>query len=216
MLFSGDGRLISCPPDGAIVIGRRLRIGAVVGRGFGDSLPDAMAQAPAGTDVIVQEDGLEEAMRALPDWKLSMATIHVPAAGAAKWQPQPDVHAAAPPEPALLVELAELPAEVMPWAAHAVAVSVRRVDGRVVSVCQAVAVTEGLWDVGIDTIEGHRREGHAAACFETLAAHMAQRGQPPSWGAGDDNEASLGLARKLGFEPVGRMGMLLPPEAGEA
>ena len=216
MLLSGDGRLISCPPDGAIVIGSRLRTAAVIGRGFGSALRDAMAEAPSGTDLIVQEGGLGEATRALPEWNLKMATIHALPVGRRMWRTQSEVTVCAPPTAELLAELDELSAHVMPWAQHAVAVSLRRVDGEIVSVCQAIAVTEGLWDVGIDTVEGHRRDGHAIACFEALAAHMAQRGQQPSWGADDDNQASLGLARRLGFEPVGRMGVLEPPHAEKA
>ena len=37
-------------------------------------------------------------------------------------------------------------------------------DGRPVSFCVAWDQTEGLWDISIDTLEGHRRRGHAARC----------------------------------------------------
>jgi len=94
------------------------------------------------------------------------------------------------------------------------AITVRHVEGRVVSICQAIAVTETLWDVAIDTLEGHRRRGHAAACFEALAAHMATTGGQPVWSADDDNAASLRLAAKLGFRPVERLTVLMPPAPG--
>jgi len=46
MLLSGDGRLISCPPDGAIVIGSRLRTAAVIGR-------DVLIIAVAGAIFVI-------------------------------------------------------------------------------------------------------------------------------------------------------------------
>lgn len=71
--------------------------------------------------------------------------------------------------------------------------------GLPVSFCYAAFTTERLWDVSIETLEPYRRRGLAAACFLTLAAHMAENGKAPTWGAMDDNPASLGLAARLGF-----------------
>lgn len=68
-----------------------------------------------------------------------------------------------------------------------------------VSFCYAAFTTERLWDVSIETLEPYRRRGLAAACFLALAAHMAGRGKIPTWGAMEDNPASLGLAARLGF-----------------
>ena len=100
-------------------------------------------------------------------------------------------------------------------AALAAAIAVRVVDDEVVAVCAAGDVTETLWDVGIDTVPGHRRRGHAAAAFRALAAHMARAGRQPVWGAQDDNVASLALAARLGFEPVDRLALLSPaPPSG--
>ncbi len=93
-------------------------------------------------------------------------------------------------------------------------VAVRVVAGVVVAVCAAGDVTETLWDVGIDTLEGHRRKGFAAACFRSLAAYMALRGKQPVWGANEDNVQSLELARKLGFQPVDRVAVLSRPPLG--
>ena len=90
--------------------------------------------------------------------------------------------------------------------AEAVALSL--VGDRVAAVCAAGAVTETLWDVGIDTVAEHRRRGHATAAFRALAAHMAATGRQPVWGAEDDNVASLRLAAKLGFEPAGHLAVV--------
>ena len=41
---------------------------------------------------------------------------------------------------------------------------------------------------------------------------MAAQGKQPVWGAEDDNAASLGLARKLGFRAVDRLAVVHAPE----
>ncbi len=76
------------------------------------------------------------------------------------------------------------------------------VDGKAVAFCYAVAVTETLWDVAVDTLELYRRKGLAQAAFATMAAVMKGRGQSPVWGAKETNTASLEMAKKLGFWPV--------------
>ena len=81
-------------------------------------------------------------------------------------------------------------------------------EGRVLSVCCAVAVTEGYWDVGIETFEGSRRRGCARACYETLDRFMAKRGKQPVWGATVENVGSMATARCLGFVPVARLAVL--------
>jgi GNAT superfamily N-acetyltransferase len=74
-------------------------------------------------------------------------------------------------------------------------------DSRPVTFCYAAFTTKGLWDVSIETLEPFRRRGLAAACFLTLATHMKRQGKDPTWGAMEDNPASLGLAARLGFVP---------------
>ncbi|MGB5175271.1 MAG: GNAT family N-acetyltransferase [Thermoanaerobaculia bacterium] len=74
------------------------------------------------------------------------------------------------------------------------------VDSLPVTFCYAAFTTDTLWDVSIETIKPYRRHGLAAACFLTLARHMAEQGLIPAWGAMEDNPGSLGLAAKLGFE----------------
>ena len=78
-------------------------------------------------------------------------------------------------------------------------IAVAVVDGRAVSFCYAAFTTERWWDVSVETLEPLRRRGLAAACFLTLADHMAELGLEPAWGAALDNPASLGLAARLGF-----------------
>ena len=71
-----------------------------------------------------------------------------------------------------------------------------------VSVCLPTLVTERFWDVSIETVEGYRRSGRAAAAFLRVEREMRSKGLTPVWGAAENNPASLALAAKLGFVPV--------------
>lgn len=122
-----------------------------------------------------------------------------------------------PPDPGVVVSvppqgrwLEGLPEDVRAYASLAEAIAVRLVNGASFAVCAAADVTETLWDVGIDTLEGHRRRGYAVACFHSLAAWMAAQGRQPVWSAYEDYPPSLALAAKLGFEPVDQIAVLSP------
>jgi RimJ/RimL family protein N-acetyltransferase len=85
------------------------------------------------------------------------------------------------------------------------------VGGVPVSFCYVASETEGLWDVSIDTLKEHRRQGHAAQCVASLIRHMRHTaGKEPVWGAVESNAASMGLAAKLGFVPVDRIFVFEP------
>jgi GNAT superfamily N-acetyltransferase len=73
--------------------------------------------------------------------------------------------------------------------------------------------TETLWDLSIDTLEGHRGRGLARACCEFLVAHMSRHGKEPVWGALESNVASLRLAARLGFAPVDELVVFEPEPA---
>jgi GNAT superfamily N-acetyltransferase len=74
-----------------------------------------------------------------------------------------------------------------------------------VSFCYVAFETEGLWDVAMDTLDGHRRRGYAARCAAFMVRHMRETsGKEPVWGALETNAASMNLAESLGFVPVDR------------
>ena len=62
--------------------------------------------------------------------------------------------------------------------------------------------------VSIETLEGFRRRGRGAAAFLRLAQEMRLSGLEPVWGAVEDNTASVALAKRLGFVPVGEGAIL--------
>jgi len=85
--------------------------------------------------------------------------------------------------------------------------------GLPISFAYASYETETLWDLSIDTLEGHRGRGLARACCEFLVAHMSRHGKEPVWGALESNVASLRLAARLGFAPVDELVVFEPEPA---
>jgi GNAT superfamily N-acetyltransferase len=208
LLLSGEG-VLRTAGDGGLVIGRRVPLGAVIGDLDSTLVGDVLSDSPAAFELIVQMEALDRAREALPGWTVALGTIHAPSRSfSASEQPEPGVIVSVAPHPA---QLEQLPDEIRFYAERARDIAFRMLDERVVAVCEAGTRTETLWDVGIDTLEGHRRRGHASACFRALAAHMAAQGLQPVWGAGDDNIASMRLAATLGFKPVDRLAVLSPP-----
>jgi RimJ/RimL family protein N-acetyltransferase len=196
-----------------VVISERLGAGSVVELGSAAGVRRAVAGAGEGFELVVQIEALDGARAALPDWNVALATVHAlpqPHAGG----PEPGVILSAPPERRWLDQIPD--EEDRLYAELAPAIAVHTGGGSdLVAVCQASAVTETLWDVGIDTYDEHaRRRGYAAATYRALAAHMATLGRQPVWAAEDENVASMRLAAKLGFRPVARLAVLSPPAAG--
>ena len=194
---------------GIVVVAEDLQLGAVVGRPDPAVLRHALDAAPPGFALIVQLSDLGHVGAALAGWAApALATIHrLPARAQADPPPDSGVKILAPPRGELVSRMS---ADMRREAPYATAIAVRLVGGSPVSVCQATAVTETLWDAGVETAEGHRRRGHASACFRSLAAYMAAGGKEPVWGAEEGNRASIELARKLGFEPADRVAIMRP------
>ena len=68
--------------------------------------------------------------------------------------------------------------------------------------------TESLWDVSIDTVPSHRRQGYAASAVLHLMLIMRKKGKSAVWGALQSNPASASLARRLGFVENDRLWVL--------
>lgn len=83
-------------------------------------------------------------------------------------------------------------------------------DGQPVSFCYPGSITEQWWDISIDTLDLYRRQGHAARCVAFQIARMLALGKRPVWGSVESNQASTGLAAKLGFRQVDEIVVFSP------
>jgi len=78
------------------------------------------------------------------------------------------------------------------------------VDGRLVALAHTNAVTAKYGDIGVYTDDAWRGMGFATASASIVARRIQDSGRTPVWSAGEDNEASLNIAAKLGFSEVSR------------
>jgi GNAT superfamily N-acetyltransferase len=205
MLLSGRCEVIGERGPGAsdfVIGGTDFGLFAVAGRPDLEPLPEALAQR-GGRAVLCAAESAGRVSAAMPrGWKAARAIVHAlegdgPPVGAdssAVLLSARDVAALDHVPQPLRGEI-----ETALGISHVAAV---RDGGRPVSFAYASYETETLWDVSIDTLEGHRGRGLARACCEFLIVHMSRHGKEPVWGAREDNAPSLRLAARLGFAPV--------------
>ena len=196
LLLHEEGTVFGEPTGGVIVSSDGFTVGLV---GYPDSSLVAQARplfAP-NAEALVIEDGLEHAIGLFSQGRPRRAILHR-LDGEVESISEQSVDIASVDQQLL----GSLPPELASEVEGAYVAALRRVEGIVISACSAASITETLWDVGIDTMEGHRRQGHARACYLALASHLGAQGLLPVWGAYDDNEASLAMAESLGFIPV--------------
>lgn len=77
-------------------------------------------------------------------------------------------------------------------------------SGRIVSTALVAARSERFAEIGVYTHQDFRCRGLAAAAASLVAQRVQDAGQTPVWSAGAHNQASLRVARKLGFREVSR------------
>ena len=209
LLKSGASQVrLAADRDAALILDATAA--ALVGRPDPLLLREALAGDPPGPALLVQDDAVLAVRTVLPGWISRPFIVHaLPQPYPANAPPAEGVIVSAPLDPTVLDGL---PDDVRADALDAAAAAVRVVDGVPVAVCAVSDLTEGLWDVGIDTVEPARRQGHATAAFRALATAMAAQGRQPVWAAYEDYAPSLTLAARLGFRPVARMVELLPPQ----
>jgi hypothetical protein len=87
-------------------------------------------------------------------------------------------------------------------------------DGELVAVASTWAVSERYADLSVVTAGPWRGRGLATECAGLVAAGIRRSGRVPVWSTGEDNVASLRVARKLGFEEVGRRTYVNPIAEG--
>ncbi len=202
----------------------RTPLAAALGRPAPATLRRALAGGGADLRLLARPEDAAAVAAALaevqPGWTATGAILHRLPPGAELVSPTelaepaghlrllgPEDHPLVDQLPAGLREEIALALTFTPTAAALV-------GNHIAAVCYAPLETETLWDVSIDTVPEHRRRGLAAHAVAFLAGVMKERGKRPVWGAEETNTASLALAAKLGFEPVDRLAVFAPPDAG--
>lgn len=187
----------------------------VVGLPSPGAVREAVRRNRDGGMVMAALEGESYLREALPGWTDTRATLHLlgdvsrlpsPAGGGVGPFRAADLRATwsegIPGDLRLFLEEVMVDADAPAAAAW--------VGGRPVSFCVASDQTEGLWDISIDTLEGHRRRGHAARCVSWMVGEMRRRGKEPVWAAEETNVASMRLAARLGFVPMDVLVLLRP------
>lgn len=207
ILLSGDCEIFGLEGGPDFVV-RDPELISVVGHPSQEAIREAVSRE--WVDLLAFPENRDHVAAALSGWAGMRATLHllgdaprlpeVPE-GSVRWLAVSEISAIEGLPPELRSEL-ELGAEGSPVVAALE-------DGCPVAFCYAASRTEGLWDIAIDTLAGHRRRGHAARCVSYMVEYM--KPLRPVWGAEETNAASLGLAARLGFVPVDELIVFHPP-----
>lgn len=180
-----------------------LEMVSVVGLPDQNAIQKAVVLNGGSGLVLAGVDAREHISEALPNWRGELATLHLlgdssrlpkVTAGSVRFLTQDELSRSSHIPAALREELIAASRRSSIVAAIA--------DGIPVSFCYAGAVTEGLWDISIDTLIEHRNRGYASVCVAFLSDHMLKSGKRPVWGAEHGNIPSIKLAERLGFVPV--------------
>ena len=189
-------------PEGELV--------AVVGHPAAGAVVEAVARNRGLRAVIAMPENAVPVARTLPGWEIRPAILHLLGEDGLTPMPEGDVGLLSGRDEPLVLP-GDLRAELENAIRMGTPLAAAFVDGAPVSFCYAASETERLWDVAIDTVEGYRRQGHAARCAAFMVRHMRETtGKEPVWGALETNVASMNLAASLGFVPVDRYFVLEP------
>ena len=77
------------------------------------------------------------------------------------------------------------------------------VEGRAVSVCASVRITDNAHEAGVETLATHRRRGYAVTAVLTWAHLVQNRGALALYSTSFDNVASQSVAARLGLSMYG-------------
>jgi GNAT superfamily N-acetyltransferase len=196
LLWEGSKLLENPSRSGFVVWSAEDGLGAVVGEPERSALEEVAGEVP---ELLAFTDNIDRVRFLLPEFEAEFATVFS----------APDKLPPAPLHRCRQVSLSEIAAqdhlpddllaELSGVAEDGVSV-VAAFDGVLpVAFAYVASETESLWDVSIDTIPSHRRQGYAGAAVLHLMRTMREKGKSAVWGALESNQASANLARRLGF-----------------
>lgn len=82
--------------------------------------------------------------------------------------------------------------------------------GQLVSIAHTSGVTDLHGEIGVGTLEPWRKRGLCSAAASIVSNRLQEEGRVPVWSTGEDNFASLRVAKKLGFREVFRRTYVIP------
>jgi RimJ/RimL family protein N-acetyltransferase len=186
-----------------VVCHREIGTISIIGKPSSKAILQAVESGDQQGDVLAFEDNFSFVETVLPAWNSEKAILHL----LGDWPSLPVVpdglvRFLREGEVTALTGLSDELAEELMAAAKLTQIAATIVDKQPVSFCYAGAITETLWDISIDTVEGYRNRGLAALCVAFMIDEFNKQGKRPVWGAFASNTASMKLAAKLGFVPV--------------
>jgi GNAT superfamily N-acetyltransferase len=217
ILLAGRGEVLglSREPLACALADPPFRSAIVVGQPPYEAIGEAAALAGPGGSVIAAPESRDWVAGALPELRVERAVLHE--MGSQPRLPElryEDVRHLAAGEVAALEQLpAELREELREAEAAGIRIAAAIADGMPVAFCYAGSETESLWDIGIDTLEPWRRRGFAARAVAFEVERYRALGKRPVWGAVESNDASRGLAAKLGFVPADELWVFTAPDS---
>lgn len=209
-VLSGACDILGMPGEQSCII-RSLRwpMATVVGKPSTELLLRAIDIVGDQIELVVMPDDASHVQRVLRYWREEPATVHTRPTELD--EPKASVNGVRIYDPWSSRSKPGF-TDAIKQALHAAeVVAARRVNGKVTAVCHTDAITEQWWDVGVETVESHRRQGHSRACFAAMNSHMLERGKRPVWIALDRNVPSMRMAASLGFQPVDELRVFLSP-----
>lgn len=194
-----DGGRITADNTGVIVANKDADFLSVIGAPADDTIAGALSHATHDAEILVQCEFASQFRKAtgLPGKHANLYILENAAPVLAR-NPQINVRMldAVPadlPDPNLHEELTDVVESAVP-------ISAAYVEDDPVAFCYAVCESEGYWEVSIDTLSDHRRNGYAIQAFLHHYQTEKDQGRDPIWGAFKDNTASNNLAQRLGFK----------------
>jgi hypothetical protein len=241
MLLSGRADVLfprepESAADGFIVTIREASLVSIVGRPPRGFIQETVGTLDGTVNVLCQPKDAPYVAGSLQGWQRTLAILHT-LPGQPEWAAglDPDTRIFSAKDAPTLAHLpgglrheltnalrgrpiarfvpGELPHRDLPPALDPVSIAGSWAGHLPVAFCYPALRTERWWDISIETLEQYRRQGHGARAVRTMTRHMWESGRWPVWGATITNEASLALARSLGFQEIGRLCVFSTPGA---
>lgn len=204
MLMARRGFVVDTSDGCRLICGRKDRLVVPITVELSPQVEAAATREVPGASILLQDVMLPAGRFHLPDWTAEPATVYtLPPDRARGWRLPPwptapmtleQIDAAAGVPTTLGDQLRDAVTRTSVWAAS--------MEGQPVAFAHAAHTTESWFDISVYTLERARNRGLGRAAAMGLIVDRMLRGLRPVWRAGKSNEASHGLARRLGFEPV--------------